>query len=177
DCQEVPIQIGIPKGSPISPILFLIYIRYLFETSEETDEKERAQLNQVRYLSYIDNIALVASSRSLEANCRLLEKAASKLFEKGLESCIQFDEEKIQLIHFYTKGSLDLDNSLYQIRLGDYLIKPQKLIKWLGVYLDPKLLFTEHVIKKVIEATNYYYYSSILESVFQSETMHALPTT
>ncbi|KKA17483.1 hypothetical protein T310_8615, partial [Rasamsonia emersonii CBS 393.64] len=122
--QEVPIQIGIPQGSPISPILFLIYIRYLFEFDEELDEEEKAQLSQVRYLSYIDDIALVASSKSLEANCRLLEKAASKLFQKGLDSLIQFDQEKIELIHFHARRSLNLDQ--YQIRLGDYLIKPQK---------------------------------------------------
>ena len=62
------INIDIPQESPISPILFLIYIKFLFtERKSSIDE---------RILSYLDDIGLVASLKSIEENCQLLQKLA-----------------------------------------------------------------------------------------------------
>src|SRR5436189_131201 len=59
--------------------------------------------------------------------------------------------EKIELIHFHTKRSIDNNN--YSISIRNNQIKPKNLVRWLGIWLDSKLSFKEHVEIKIAEAT------------------------
>ena len=63
DIQDIEIEI--PQGSSISPILFLIYIRFLFS-------KIKAKFSQVQKSSYIDDVALYTSEKSATENSKLL---------------------------------------------------------------------------------------------------------
>jgi ribonuclease HI len=154
--QETSIEVGIPQGSPISPILFLIYIRFLFDNSEEIGN-QKEMLGKARYLSYMDDIGVRVSSRSLENNCRLLEIISKVLFQRGKANHIQFDPEKIELIHFHSKRSLDLENQGLWVKLEATRVKPQKTLKWLGIYLDSKLNFKEHVTQMTSKATRVFH--------------------
>ena len=107
------IEIEIPQKSLISPILFLIYIKYLFTKRSNISE---------RILSYLNDIELVVSSKSIEENCQLLQKLAQDLLVKQHQNCMQFDMEKIELIYFHFKRSLDLENEVYSIKIGESII-------------------------------------------------------
>ena len=137
------IEIGIPQESLISPILFLIYIRFLFTKKLNTSE---------RILSYLDDIGLVVSSKSIEENCQLLQKLAQDLLVKQHHNCMQFDMEKTELIHFHSKRFFDLENETYSVKIGESIIQPKSLVKWLGIWLDSKLTFKQHVEKKTTQA-------------------------
>ena len=137
------INIRIPQDSPVSPILFLIYIRFLFNKRINTSE---------RILSYLDDIGLAVSSNSIEENCQLLQKLAKDLLIKQDQNCMQFDMEKTELIHFHSKRFLDLKSELYSIKLNVIRIQPKNLVKWLGIWLDSKLSFKDHVEKKIAQA-------------------------
>src|SRR5204862_6284964 len=137
------IEIGISQESPISPILFLIYIRYLFIKRSNTSE---------RILSYLDDIGLVVSLKFIEENCQLLQKLTQDLLVKQQNNCMQFDMKKTELIHFHSKRSFDLKNEIYSVKIRDSIIQSKDLVKWLGIWLDSKLTFKQHVEKKTTQA-------------------------
>ncbi len=116
--EKTRIEIGIPQGSPISPILFLIYIKDIFSDINNM---------QVRSPSYVDDIGLAASSESIEENCIMLERAAEKLLQLQEHNNVQFDMKKMKLIHFHTKKSIDSDK--YLISVSNNQIKSKNLIR------------------------------------------------
>ncbi len=132
---KTDIQIGILQGSPLSPILFLIYIRNLFQDLES------------RGMSYIDDIGLVASSESIEKNCKILKKPAIRIFEKGADNLIQFNPEKTELIYFYSKRNIGENVNICFSE--NYLVEAKPTVKWLGIWLDSKLYFKEYIKKKM----------------------------
>src|ERR1700710_716231 len=123
-----PINTGIPQESPILPILFLIYIRDLFKS------------NSIKFLSYIDNISLIASSKSFKQNIKILERETRVLFELGTKYAIKFDIDKTELIYFNSGKK-----QLYLVLPNRNLVLPIKLVKWLGIHFDYNLKFKEHI--------------------------------
>ena len=64
---------------------------------------------------------------------------------------MQFDMEKTELIHFHSKRSFDLKNEVYSVKIKELIIQPKGLVKWLGIWLDSKLTFKQHVEKKITQ--------------------------
>ena len=54
---------------------------------------------------------------------------------------MQFDMKKTELIHFHSKRSCDLKNEAYLVKIEDSIIQLKGLVKWLGIWLDSKLIF------------------------------------
>jgi len=106
-------------------------------------------------MSYIDDIGLVASSESIEKNCKILKEAAIRIFEKGADNLIQFDPEKTELIHFHSKRNIGENVNICFSE--NYLVEAKPTVKWLGIWLDSKLNFKEHVEKKVAQATRIFH--------------------
>ena len=103
-------------------------------------------------MSYINDIKLIILFKSIEENCQILQKLAEDLFLKQGQNCMQFDRDKIELIHFHSKRSLDLEDEKYSIKIGEAIFQPKESIKYLGVWLDSKLSFKTHVEKKIASA-------------------------
>jgi len=152
----MPINVGIPQGSPISPILFAIYVRFLYDFSEELGDK-RSTLESARYLSYVDDNSITISSDSHEKNCRILEQICHHIIEKGKANHILFDHDKTELIHFFPSRSIDLGDPRFMVKIGEKEIKAQESLKWLGIYIDSRLTFKEHVTMKTTEATRVFH--------------------
>src|SRR5438477_5975497 len=113
----------ISQGSSVSSILFLIYIRY--SLSDRSDDE--------RIMSYVDDIELVVSSKSIERNCELLQKLAENLLLKQEQNCMQFDTDKIELIHFHSKRKFDLENERHSVKVEKTIFQSKEVVKYLSV--------------------------------------------
>ncbi len=105
----------IPRGSPISPILFLLYIRNICGIQTEGAYS----------LSYMDDFAITVTSNSAKSNCKKLERIALELMSKAKEAAISFDVSKTELIHFHSKR-ITIEEGL---KLGDVEISPKPLVR------------------------------------------------
>ena len=65
---------------------------------------------------------------------------------------MQFNMEKTELIYFHSKRFFNLENKAYSVKIGDSIIQSKDLVKWLGIWLDLKLTFKQHVEKKTTQA-------------------------
>src|SRR5947207_2124009 len=62
---------------------------------------------------------------------------------------MQFDTDKIELIHFHSKKIFDLKNEKYSVKVGETIFQSKEVVKYLDVWLDSKLSFKSHVKKKI----------------------------
>ena len=63
--------------------------------------------------------------------------------------------EKTELIHFHSKrNTKDKD---YSIIILNKIIKSKSLVRYLGIWLDSKLSFKEHMEKKIADTTRIFH--------------------
>ena len=134
--QPSNLLVGTPQGSPISPILFLLYIRDIIA-------------DKAFQLSYMDDFSLSISSTSAHKNCKALERIVAKLVEEAKKRGVTFNPKKTELIHFTTQR----EPITVGLTVAGQAISPKKLVRWLGIWFDPKLSFKQHIEKRIDLAT------------------------
>ena len=66
--EPIPIQAGVPQGSPLSPVLFLLYIASLYEALKDKHL-------HISLVGFPDDTNLLAFGKSSESNTKQLEEA------------------------------------------------------------------------------------------------------
>jgi ribonuclease HI len=133
--REYEIQTGIPQGSPLSPILYLFYNADLIEDcNQEPDTMSTG---------YIDDVAILSWGKTTEETCTTLGKALEKAQHWARTHASVFAPEKFQLTHF-TRSLTRIDRSTpIQTAWGN--VTPQTTCKYLGLVMDTKLRWKEHL--------------------------------
>ncbi|KAL3299873.1 zinc knuckle, partial [Colletotrichum asianum] len=149
------VNIGIPQGSPLSPILFLFFsIPLLNKLTRDKGlvSNENAVLYQLkRFLiaAFVDDITFLIVSDSVEKNNKAAEKLYNALVDFAKKDGTTFSADKTKVIHL-CKARQKFNDSMPNIK--DAPPKAEKAIKILGLWLDYRLTWETHVQKIVNKA-------------------------
>jgi len=139
--QPIPVAgVGIPQGSPLSPVLSTIYT---FNILPCLSDISNADLK-----AYIDDVLLLAVSHSLEGNVDKLTRAFDTVTYKLNALGLDIDADKTEVIHFTRSRSnptLDPFINISPPNTRARTIRPTPVMRWLGVFFDRKLSFKKHV--------------------------------
>lgn len=131
------IPAGVPQGSLLSPILFNIYTSDLPELPPG-----------VKMGLYADDAAIWTSGRRINSLTTKIIDSLNILNNYYKKNRIKINETKTSAIVF-SKGRL-LDN--VRLQTANATIKTENTIKYLGVLLDRKLDFNQHIQDKIKKA-------------------------
>lgn len=136
---------GLPQGSPLSVILYIIYNSALLKFNSLSPTCNNISLG------FIDDVVHLVSSNTVEENFIKLRTLSAKTLNWGTTHGAIFDKKKAQLIHFTNKRKLESPD----FHFGEVVLKPQQVVKWLGVWFDTKLLFNHQLqqVKKTGDLT------------------------
>ncbi|KAF4999739.1 hypothetical protein FDECE_11418 [Fusarium decemcellulare] len=136
------VDIGIPQGSPMSPILFLFFAAPILESIRE-DMFEGATIYA---FAYIDDTYLLAVSDDYSTNCEALEVAHEAIMSWATRVGITFSPEKYNVMHFKKPWSREPDCTLMPNIPGmSGKVKDSMVI--LGVEVDRQLRWYAHFEK------------------------------
>uniref|UniRef100_A0A8C2BUC3 Reverse transcriptase domain-containing protein n=1 Tax=Cyprinus carpio TaxID=7962 RepID=A0A8C2BUC3_CYPCA len=131
------IENGTPQGSVCSPVFFNLMINDIFESIEDM---------RINRALYADDGALWVRGRNIENITAKMQLAINKVEKWAFEWGFHLSVEKTQVICFSKKRN----NPNVELKLYGQLLKQVNTIRYLGVWLDVKLTFKEH-IQKMLE--------------------------
>lgn len=140
---------GLPQGSPLSPLLFLFF----------NAELVKSVINKNRgAIAFVDDYSAWVTGDSIESNVTKLQTQVVNPLERwAVTSGAIFRPDKSHMTHFTrNKKKLLTQGRDSSLTLNGTAIKPSLRLKLLGVVLDQRLQYQEHignVAKKGVLAT------------------------
>jgi len=100
------VNIGVPQGSPLSPILFALFTAGLLKALDETRILGyNFNGNVEKYaFAYADDNDVVVISDSVETNCKAFEKLHQVTMAWADEHGASFGPSKYSIMHFQPPG-------------------------------------------------------------------------
>lgn len=132
--QPLP-QAGLPQGSPLSPILFLFFNADLVQSKISAIGGSMA---------FIDDYSAWGTGPTAEANRVGIQAIIDRALEWERRSGATFEGDKTTIIHF-TRNPARTSDTPYIIKGEE--VRPVQSAKILGVVMDAKLRYKEHMAR------------------------------
>ena len=132
----VNVMSGVPQGTVLGPLLFICYINDLPNTIK----------SKIRI--YTDDTLVYNCINTID-DCILLQRDLAKLEKWAKEWQMEFNPLKCELLTITNQRS----PLKFTYHINDVLIKEADFVKYLGVVIDSKLIWKEH-IKQVLSKSN-----------------------
>ncbi len=140
--EKISISIGIPQGSPLSPILFLFYNAPLLEDLET--------VGSISAAGFVDDVTILVEEKICEENSTVLHNLHEKICKPWARHYgSKFAPKKYQLSHFTRKRIANLE---FLLSLPKQVVHPRKTVIYLGILLDTKLSWNGQVIANKTKA-------------------------
>jgi ribonuclease HI len=150
-----PVQNGIPQGSPVSPILASFYSAELLEKfaippsvpTPVLRDMTPSKPSPINVIMYVDDGKIYVSSASLHTNVIMLKQAYEEVAAWLKSAGLAPDLVKREIMHYSRRRKYDCSPpiTLQDDDGSTKTLVPDKIVKWLGVHFDRKLLFHQHV--------------------------------
>jgi ribonuclease HI len=134
EAQDLP-QAGLPQGSPFSPVLFLFF---------NADLVQRHIDSHGGAIAFVDDFTAWVTGPTAASNREGIEAIISDALDWEKRSGATFEAEKTAVIHFTPKEH-KADSEPFTIK--GQAVQPRKSVKILGVVMDAKLNYREHIAR------------------------------
>ena len=153
------VNIGVPQGSTLGPLLFLIYVN---------DMKYSSSI--LKFIQFADDTTILFNCSDFDLLKLTLETEANKVIEWLTSNKLLINLTKTQSMLFTFRRN----NQLLSIILNDIVINEQEVVTFLGVVIDKKLNWKSHISHICSKVSKSIAILRILKFIFPKEILKML---
>lgn len=132
---DLKIQFGVPQGSILGPLLFLLYMNDIANCSSLGS-----------FVTFADDTNIFVTGKSKKEAYMRGNSLLASLYSYMRANKLHVNMSKCCFIHFKPASSSQTDNnSEYTLTIDNFPIKQVASAKFLGVVIDEKLTWEEHI--------------------------------
>ena len=143
DGEPASVTTGLPRGSPVSPVLFALYIAEIHGAVED-------QVEDSRGISFVDDVTWIVEGTSIDGVAGKLERCATASLQWADNNAVRFEASKTEAVLFskrrkHRRCKSDIRVGAHRVRFSPEATRWQ----WLGIWLDSTLSLAEHLRRPI----------------------------